>query len=81
MRAAREQYDELWSGTWGEMQAFGPVHRHALERLVTTVAELPVRSVLDVGCGSGQSLTALAAFRTYIINRDKESGTVRKEVA
>ena len=65
MRTAREQYDELWSGVWGDMQAFGPVHRHALERLVTMVAELPVRSVLDVGCGSGQNLRALAAFRNY----------------
>jgi 2-polyprenyl-3-methyl-5-hydroxy-6-metoxy-1,4-benzoquinol methylase len=65
MRTATEQYDELWSGAWGDMQAFGPVHRHALERLVTTVAELPVRSVLDVGCGSGQNLRALAAFKPY----------------
>jgi trans-aconitate methyltransferase len=47
------------------MQAFGPVHRHALERLVTTVGELHVRSVLDVGCGSGQNLRALAASRAY----------------
>jgi SAM-dependent methyltransferase len=65
MNSASKQYNELWSGAWGDMQAFGPVHRHALERLVTMVAELPVRSVLDVGCGSGQNLRALAAFRTY----------------
>src|SRR5258705_2945833 len=65
MNIASEQYDELWSGAWGDMQAFGPVHRHALERLVRTVAELPVRSVLDVGCGSGQNLRALAAQSRY----------------
>jgi SAM-dependent methyltransferase len=65
MKTAREQYDELWSGAWGDMQSFGPVHRHALERLVTMVAELPVHSVLDVGCGSGQNLRALAASHTY----------------
>jgi SAM-dependent methyltransferase len=65
MKTAREQYDELWSGAWGDMQAYGPVHRHALERLVTTVAELRSQSVLDVGCGSGQNLRALAAARTY----------------
>lgn len=65
MKTARAQYDELWSGAWGDMQAHGPVHRHALERLVTTVAELPVHSVLDVGCGSGQNLRALAASGIY----------------
>ncbi|MCU1268437.1 MAG: methyltransferase [Acidobacteria bacterium] len=65
MGDAREQYDKLWSGAWGDMQAFGPVHRHALERLLTTVMELPVRSVLDVGCGSGQNLHALAALGGY----------------
>jgi len=65
MRTAREQYDELWSGAWGDMQAFGPVHRHALERLLATVSELPVQSVLDVGCGAGQNLYALAAFGNY----------------
>jgi SAM-dependent methyltransferase len=61
MPTAREQYDELWSNAWGDMQSFGPVHRHALERLVMMVQELPVQSILDVGCGSGQNLQALAA--------------------
>jgi SAM-dependent methyltransferase len=65
MNTAKEQYDELWSGAWGDMQTFGPVHRHALERLVTMVAGLPVHSVLDVGCGSGQNLRALAASGSY----------------
>lgn len=65
MSTAREQYDELWSDAWGDMQAFGPVHRHSLERLLATVAALPVESVLDVGCGAGQNLYALAAFGNY----------------
>lgn len=65
MKTVRAQYDELWSGAWGDMQAFGPVHRHSLERLVIMVAALRVRTVLDVGCGSGQNLRALAASHTY----------------
>jgi 2-polyprenyl-3-methyl-5-hydroxy-6-metoxy-1,4-benzoquinol methylase len=54
-------YDELWRETWGDMQRYGPVHRHTLENLVLTVASLDVKSVLDAGCGSGENLAALAA--------------------
>lgn len=58
-------YDELWQTTWGDMQRFGPVHRHTLENLVRTVSSLDVRTVLDVGCGSGENLAALAASGSY----------------
>lgn len=58
-------YDELWRETWGDMQRFGPVHRHTLESLVRTVSSLGVKSVLDVGCGSGENLAALAASGEY----------------
>lgn len=60
-------YDKLWRETWGDMQRFGPVHRHTLENLVRTVASLNVKSVLDVGCGSGENLAALAASGEYEI--------------
>ncbi len=58
-------YDQLWQTTWGDMQHFGPVHRHSLENLVRTVSVLDVRSVLDVGCGSGENLAALATSGRY----------------
>jgi len=58
-------YDELWRKTWGDMQRFGPVHRHILEDMVRTVASLDVRRVLDVGCGSGENLAALAGLSRY----------------
>lgn len=58
-------YDELWRTKWGDMQHYGPVHRHTLEGLVRTVAGLNVRSVLDVGCGSGENLGALAVGDRY----------------
>jgi SAM-dependent methyltransferase len=47
------------------MQRLGPVHRHTLENLVRTVSSLGVQSVLDVGCGSGENLAALAASGKY----------------
>lgn len=58
-------YDQLWRGFWGDMQRFGPVHRHITEDLVRTVASLDVQSVLDVGCGSGDNLAALAVVKRY----------------
>ena len=61
-------YDELWRETWGDMQHFGPVHRHTLESLVRTVSSLEVKSVLDVGCGSGENLAALATSGGYTLS-------------
>src|SRR4051812_17071961 len=58
-------YDQLWLTAWGDLQRRGPVHRHAREDLVRTVASLGVRTVLDVGCGSGDNLEALAAENRY----------------
>lgn len=58
--ATREQYDQLWSGTWGDMQRFGPVHRHQTEEILSLIRKLEVRTVLDVGCGSGDNLAALS---------------------
>lgn len=58
-------YDLLWKGYWGDMQKLGPVHRHIREDIVRQVSKLAVRSVLDVGCGSGENLAALAASGPY----------------
>ena len=58
-------YDELWGTSWGDMQRVGPVHRHLRDELVRTVSTLDVGTVLDVGCGSGENLAALAALERY----------------
>jgi SAM-dependent methyltransferase len=58
-------YDELWQTLWGDMQRYGPVHRHVRGELVRTVASLDVKTILDVGCGSGENLHALAAAGRY----------------
>src|SRR5690242_20657849 len=56
----RERYDHLWAGAWGDMQRFGPVHRRQREALVKLIAKLNVKTLLDVGCGSGENLAGLA---------------------
>ena len=56
----RQEYDRLWSNTWGDLQHYGPVHRHQREAIISMVAGLRVNSVLDVGCGAGDNLQALA---------------------
>lgn len=53
-------YDELWQRTWGELQSYGPVHRHLREQVVRLVRDLGVRTILDVGCGAGDALMAIA---------------------
>jgi SAM-dependent methyltransferase len=47
------------------MQFLGPVHRHLQEHLVRVVAALKVRRLLEVGCGSGDNLAALAVTGNY----------------
>src|SRR5262245_19437001 len=58
-------YNKLWSGFWGDIQRFGPVHRHIAEQLIELVSSLDVHSVMDVGCGSGDNLAAIAALNRY----------------
>jgi SAM-dependent methyltransferase len=60
-----EAYDELWDQAWGDVQRIGPVHRHTHEAALGVVSELPVESVLDAGCGSGDLLSLLAATGRY----------------
>jgi SAM-dependent methyltransferase len=58
-------YDQLWRGYWGDMQRLGPVHRHIRGGIVRLAGSLDVRTILDVGCGSGENLAALAALGRY----------------
>jgi 2-polyprenyl-3-methyl-5-hydroxy-6-metoxy-1,4-benzoquinol methylase len=62
---ARDTYDALWRVAWGDMQNVGPVHRHIREDLLRVVASLRVQTILDVGCGGGDNLAALAATGRY----------------
>jgi 2-polyprenyl-3-methyl-5-hydroxy-6-metoxy-1,4-benzoquinol methylase len=62
-----ETYDRLWTETWGDQQNFGPVHRRQREELLKLMTRLDVRSVLDVGCGSGGNLAELAHAMPHLV--------------
>ncbi|HKW69161.1 MAG TPA: methyltransferase domain-containing protein [Candidatus Dormibacteraeota bacterium] len=74
MSESPPSYDQLWRGYWGDMQRFGPVHRHIREDLMRRVLALDVHSVLDVGCGSGENLAALAAAGRFQLSGVDISG-------
>lgn len=75
-------YDELWQATWGDMQHVGPVHRHIQNDVVRVVRGLGVRSILDVGCGSGEILARLAAEGRYsLMGTDVSPHAVRLAAA
>jgi ubiquinone/menaquinone biosynthesis C-methylase UbiE len=60
-------YDRLWTSTWGDQQHKGPVHRRQREALVRMVRSLAPQSVLDVGCGAGDNLAALAEAMPHLL--------------
>jgi 2-polyprenyl-3-methyl-5-hydroxy-6-metoxy-1,4-benzoquinol methylase len=61
------EYDELWRTSWGDMQRVGPVHRHIQDDLLKMVRGFQVKTILDVGCGSGENLAALARSGDYAL--------------
>ncbi|MCI0434460.1 MAG: methyltransferase domain-containing protein [Gemmatimonadetes bacterium] len=67
-------YDRLWKTVWGDIQRLGPVHRHSIRLLLKTVSSLDVRTILDVGCGNGEVLAALAQSERYVLAGTDISG-------
>jgi 2-polyprenyl-3-methyl-5-hydroxy-6-metoxy-1,4-benzoquinol methylase len=61
----QDTYNRLWRTVWGDVQSIGPVHRHMRIHLVRTVSSLGVTRILEVGCGSGENLAALANAGRY----------------
>jgi SAM-dependent methyltransferase len=52
-------YDALWTGSWGDMQKYGPTSRHQRRIIAGVLDPLNFESVLDVGCGEGSLLAYL----------------------
>jgi len=55
-------FDQLWDSTWGDMQKYGPVHRHHRRILFELLDILPIKefgSVVEFGCGEASNLAFL----------------------
>ena len=53
-------YDQIWSGGWDDMRRYGPMARHTRRLMRVITKDLAPTSILDVGCGEGSLLVALA---------------------
>jgi SAM-dependent methyltransferase len=55
-------YEQIWESVWGDMQKYGPVHRHhrrIFDRMIDFIPKDDIRSVADIGCGEGSNLLHL----------------------
>lgn len=55
-------YEKIWEDVWGDMQKYGPVHRHhrrIFSRLLRKLPENDIQTVADIGCGEGSNLLFL----------------------
>lgn len=52
-------YNKVWETVYGDIQRFGPTHKH-LHRIYSAILkEIKYESVIDVGCGSGLNFSLL----------------------
>jgi len=56
-------YNKLWHSNWGDLQRYGPIHRHQDRMLRSLTSKLEWDTVLDVGCGAGQNLKRICEGR------------------
>jgi SAM-dependent methyltransferase len=58
-----DSYDQMWNEVYGDLQRFGPAQRHMRRLLRGMLGSLEYETVLDVGCGAGDSLSLLTEGR------------------
>lgn len=64
MAVERPDYDRIWDEVYGDLQDFGPTHRHMIKIMRQELAPLDYQSVLDVGVGFGHNLPVLTEGRS-----------------
>ena len=60
----KNEYNKIWCAKWGDMQKYGPVHRHHRRIFSLLLKGISYDSVLDVGCGEGSNLKFIKSLDT-----------------
>jgi len=55
-------YDDIWKKKWGDMQEFGPIHRHTRRITLNILKKIKFNTVLDAGCGIGFMLNCIKKY-------------------
>lgn len=55
-------YNDIWSNMWGDMQKYGPIHRHHKRLLKKLLSDSNYSTILDIGCGNGENLIYLKRY-------------------
>jgi len=58
-------YEGIWEDVWGDMQKYGPVHRHhrrIFSGLLKNLPQSEIRTIADIGCGEGSNLFFLGTL-------------------
>lgn len=56
---ATSDYDVIWRDVYGDMQDYGPTHRHMRRIVESIVRDIDYETILDVGCGAGHNFDQL----------------------
>jgi SAM-dependent methyltransferase len=55
-------YEAIWQDVWGDMQRFGPFHRHhrrIFGKMIKQIPQVDISTAADIGCGEGSNLLYL----------------------
>jgi 2-polyprenyl-3-methyl-5-hydroxy-6-metoxy-1,4-benzoquinol methylase len=58
----KTDYDNVWKEVWGDMQRYGPVHRHHRRIFFSMLRNIDVNgvsSIAEFGCGEGSNLISV----------------------
>lgn len=59
-------YDNAWEERWDDMKKYGPYSRHVRRWIHNFIGKLDFKTVLDVGCGQGETLREILEIYPHV---------------